>query len=206
MTDVAVTPEAALQLFADLAAMEAGLHEFYLDESISWVKAIKRSAELKRFFDAKPRDVISVVDRPRDPDAEWFKAHREAGVSKRVIHAAAPMLIDKEEVIAVYTASREVDLEMQNRFIVARVGVGWRQHELKIISRYVTCGECSTKLGLALKDNPDAEITLAGCGVCKRQGWRFAGGHEHRKPKPNGDVLRVTEPTDAKALKVYNAL
>ena len=81
--------------------------------------------------------------------------------------------------------------------------MAWRRSEPKIVSSYVRCGECSTKLSLADGEGP---ATLPGCGVCKQQGWRFGeAGHEHRKPVIE-TTRHLAEPSDALAKRLWEAL
>ena len=201
--------DAALDLFRRLETAETTHLAMLLDPDASWVKTVQHGNKtLAPYFDGDRPTFIDAPHRPRKADAAWFEAQRAADRTPRVVYAAQAATVDDETLALVYTGSaKHAELGMHVRYTVAEVGIGWRQSELKIVSRYARCGECATKMSLALRDDPAAEVGLEGCGVCARQGWRFANaGQAHHEPRPAGHVRKVVAPDDPLSRKLYDAL
>lgn len=199
-----ITIDRALELFENVASERQQQRERALDGELSWVKLIQLQRPLEELFDGgKARDFVDLVDRPRKPEPEWFEQARAEPLAPLELQAVSRATLGGETIALVFTRSPATGMDLYQRFTVAEVGTGWRQSEPKIVSYYVRCGECSTKLSLAGGEGP---ATLPGCGDCKWSGWRFAhAGHEHAKPAIE-ETRRLAEPADPLAKRLWLAL
>jgi len=186
--DTSMSPhdlDSVVELFARLDVIETETWAYLLEEEISRLEAATRRRNLQQFFEERPADLVEQLRRPRRPDPDWLEKNRAVTVGSRTVYAVQAVKVGDEPMAMVYADDFVKKHEgMRNRFAVAEV-----DGALKIVARHVMCGSC--------KGTGVEVLTTADCPYCKaqEQGWRFAGGRELKKPKPEGEVLRLVEPT-----------
>ena len=157
-----------------------------LEPEVRRVASIKQEMKLDRYTEGKARDMVSVLARPSRPDETWFAQHSARPVGNRTGHAVGPVTVGSAKMALVYTNGFETKaLGMHERYAVADVG-----GDLRVVTRQTRCGECGG----------------SGCGVCKQQGWRHAGGRELSKPTSAGPADKLVAPDHAGTKAIYDAL
>ena len=128
---------AVRDFFTRLDATQREVWQFVLRPDVSWLDTVKKKRDLMPFFEAKPKDVVSVLDRPRKVTDEWFSQHGARSVGARTIYAIQPAVADGTDVAFIYTSSFESNtLGMHERYAVAEV-----EGKLKVISRQTHSSE-----------------------------------------------------------------
>ncbi len=157
-----------------------------LEPDAGRVATIRQEMKLDVYTEGKAKNMVSVLSRPGSPDEAWFAQHSARVVGNRTVHAVEPVTVGSAKMALVYTNGFETKaLGMHERYAVAEVGGG-----LQVVSRQTRCGECGS----------------SGCGVCKQQGWRHAGGRELSKPTCAGPADKLVTPDHAGTKAIYDAL
>ncbi len=177
---------AVRDFFVEFDKVQLDTWAFKLKPKVSRVAAIKQGMKLDGFTEGKARDMVSVLSRPSRPNEAWFAQHSARAVGNRTVYAVEPVTVGSEKMALVYTNGFETKaLGMHERYAVTDVGGG-----LRVVARQTRCGECD----------------CSGCGVCKQQGWRHAGGRELTKPTSAGSAIKLVAPDHAGTKAIYDAL
>jgi hypothetical protein len=180
----------------DLSAVQDFFVEFDVAQLDTWnlklqpdagrVATLRQEMKLDGYTEGKASDMVKVLARPGRPDDAWFAKHGERTVGRRTIHAIQPVDVAGAKMALVYTnAFERNELGMNERFAVAEADGG-----LRVVSHQTRCGECGG----------------AGCGVCKGQGWRHAGGRQLGACTASGEALKLEAPEHEDTRALYDAL
>ncbi|MCO4770087.1 MAG: hypothetical protein KDA24_08670 [Deltaproteobacteria bacterium] len=177
---------AVRDFFVEFDKVQLETWTFKLEPEVRRVAAIKQEMKLDGYTEGKAKDMVKVLARPSRPDEAWFAQHGARDVGARTLHAVQAVTVSGTAMALVYTnAFERNELGMNERFAVAEAS-----GELQVVSHQTRCGECGG----------------SGCGVCKQQGWRHAGGRELSKPAPTGEVTKLAAPEHADTRALYDAL
>jgi hypothetical protein len=119
-----------LSFFERFTQAEEEIWTAVLVDQLSFIEGVRCKRPLKAFIEGRPGDLISVLVRPREPDADWLEEQRGRAVRRRAIHAIQSTKVEGEPMAMVYTDGfLQEGFGMSNRFAVAEV-----EEELKIVS------------------------------------------------------------------------
>ena len=119
-----------LSFFARFTQAEEEIWTAVLVDQLSFIEGVRCKRPLKAFIEGRPGDLISVLVRPREPDADWLEEQRGRAVRRRAIHAIQSTKLEGEPMAMVYTDGfLQEGFGMSNRFAVAEV-----EEALKIVS------------------------------------------------------------------------
>jgi hypothetical protein len=172
--------------FRRFDALQLETWSIKLNPDTGRVAAIKQEMKLDALTEGKAKDMVKVLARPSRPDDAWFAQHGARDVGTRTVHAIQAVHAGGEALAWVYTnAFERNELGMNERFAVGTV-----DGALLVISHQTRCGECGG----------------SGCGVCKQQGWRHAGGRTIGASEPTGQVKKIEAPTHSQTAALYEAM
>jgi len=175
-----------LGFFAHLGRLEAEVYAGLLVDELDMMDEIKLKRRLKPLFDGKPANFIELPQRRVTVTPEWLAEKRAKETGPRTLYAAQVAEVGDDTLVLVYCDQHEKNtLELWNRYAVGFVG-----EFLMVVTREVRCGDCGG----------------TGCGLCKRRGWRHAGGRELGRVTVKETRKLVAPTRDAVAMALYDAM